>query len=192
MTDLLAPGGWPLAGALLIFAARVTDVSLGTMRIVFVARGLRRLAPLVGFVEMTVWLIAISQLVQHLDRPLNYLAYAGGYATGTWLGLLLEARLALGVVAVQIISGNDVGNLAERLAGDRFGITTVAARGLTGRVRLLYSVIRRRELAHLLETVRTLEPEAFVSVSDVRLAREGYFAPPPLGRRRLLDLLRKK
>ncbi len=192
MTDLLTADGWPvLATALLIFTARVADVSLATMRIVFISRGVRRLAPLIGFVEILIWLVALSQVFQHLDRPLHYVAFAGGYAVGTWFGLYLDGKMALGVVAVQIISRRDAADLVAELGERQFGITTVAARGLRGRVRLLYSVIRRRDLARLLQTVRKREPEAFVSVSDVRMASEGYFAPSSLGGGRWLAALKR-
>ncbi len=192
MIDPLGSDGWPaLATALLIFVARFADVSLATMRIVFISRGVRRLAPFIGFFEILIWLVALSQVFQNLDRPLHYVAFAGGYAAGTWFGLFLEGKMALGVVAVQIISREDVGELVAELGRRQFGITTVAARGLTGRVRLLFSVIRRRDLARMLETVKEREPEAFVSVSDIRMASEGYFAPSSFGVERLLAPLKR-
>lgn len=184
---------WPFVGIpLLIFFARVTDVSLGTMRIVFVSRGQRRTAPLIGFFEILVWLVALGQVVQNLDRPINYLAYAGGYATGTWVGLLLDEKLALGLLAVRIITREDAKGLIEKLGEGQFGVTSVAARGLKGRVRLIFTVVRRRDLRKIQELIRLENPQAFVSVSDVRLASEGYFTPPLSSYPRLLEMLRKK
>ncbi len=175
---------WLLVGVpLLIFVARVLDVGVGTIRIALVARGQRTWAPLAGFFESLIWLIAISQVVQHLDRPVHYLAWAGGYATGTWVGLLIEERLALGLLALRIITEEDASRLIERLGAEDFGVTTFAARGLRGNVRLLFSVIPRRDLERFLDEVRVDHPKAFVSISDVRTASEGFF---PGARRRAL------
>ncbi len=193
MTDLFAAGSWPvLATALLIFVARVTDVSLATLRIAFISRGHRRLAPPVALIENLVWLVALGQIVQHLDHPVHYLAYAGGYATGTWAGQYLDGKLALGIVAVQVICKNEVPELVEELRSQQFGLTTVAARGFKGRVRLLYSVVRRGDLGRLLDTVKARQPGAFVSVSDVRLASEGFFGQPVFGPRLMHQLRGKK
>jgi uncharacterized protein YebE (UPF0316 family) len=166
---------WPLVGVpLLILLARMVDVTLGTVRIIFVSRGLRTVAPLVGFVEILVWLLAITQVMQHLDRPLNYVAYAAGFALGTWLGIAIEQRLALGLLSVRIITEEDAEDLMHQLGEARFGVTNFAARGLRGHVRLLFTIIPRNQLDHLMDIVRESHPNAFVSVSDVREASEGY------------------
>ena len=179
MLDLFAyfgsQGVWLVP--LLIFLARMSDVSLGTFRIILVSRGMSRWAGGVGFFESLLWLIALSQVFQHLDRPINYVAYAGGYGAGTALGVLLERRVALGLVAVRIITREDATELIEQLAAESFGVTRVAARGLHGRVRLIFTIAKRRHLGRLLEIVREEHPKAFVSVSDVRAAEEGFVAP---------------
>lgn len=180
--------GHPLFTPLLIFFARMCDVTLSTVRILFISRGLRALAPVVGFVEILIWLVAISTALQHLDHPVNYIAYAAGFAAGTWAGMLCEDKLALGLVAVRIITRDDAAELVERLRDAQFGVTSFAARGaVSGRTRLLFTVVRRRELDMLLEVVREKHPRAFVSVSDVRTAQEGFIAergggPGGLGR----------
>ncbi len=186
-------GLWALVGIpVMIFFARIMDVTLGTMRIILVSKGQRSIAPFVGFFEILVWLVAIGQVVQNLDRPLNYFAYAGGYAAGTWLGLALDEKLALGLLAVRIITRKDAQELIENLKESQFGVTSVAARGLTGRVRLIFTVVRRRELKQVMAVIRAHNPQAFVSVSDVRVATEGYFSPTSSTYPRLLDSLRKK
>ena len=103
---------WPLVGLpLLIFLARAADVTLGTVRIILISRGHSKVAPLVGFVEILIWLIALTQVMQHLDRPINYVAFAGGVAAGTWMGIYVEGKIALGLVAVRAITG-----VAEKMA----------------------------------------------------------------------------
>lgn len=166
-------------------------MSLGTFRIILISRGMSRLAAVVGGFESLIWLLALSQVFQHLDRPINYVAYAGGYGTGTGLGVLLERKIALGLVAVRIITKEDATALIDALGRESFGVTRVAARGLQGRVRLIFTVAKRKHLGRLLEIVRAEHPKAFISVSDVRAAEEGYL---PSGRRRglLWGLVQRK
>ena len=184
---------WSLIGVpLLIFLARIADVSLGTLRIALISRGQKSVAPLIGFVEILIWLIALGQVVQHLERPLNYIAYAGGFAAGTWVGLLLDEKLALGLLAVRVITRQDATGIIERLKRGQFGVTSVAARGLTGRVRLIFSIVRRRDLPRVLEVIRGENPHAFVSVSDVRLVSEGYISPLTNSKAHRLETARKK
>ena len=118
---------------------------------------------------------------------MNFLAYAGGFGAGTWLGVVLEGRIAMGLVAVRVITRSDATELIETLKDRQFGITSLAARGVQGRVRLLFTVVRRKQLDQFLEVVREIAPKAFVSVSDVRAAEEGFLAPTR--RRGLLGML---
>ena len=177
---------------ILIFLGRLTDVTLGTLRIILIGRGMRRLAPLVGFVEVLVWLVVLTTVVEQLDRPLNFIAYAAGFAAGTYVGMLVEARIALGLVTVRVITDSDASALLERLRDSRFGVTDFAARGLQGRVRFILTVLPRRDLPRLLAIVRRHHPQAFVSVSDVRAASEGFIADRPRGAfGRMMQSLRK-
>ena len=106
MFEFLSENGWfgSYGIALLIFFLRIGDVSLGTIRIIFVARGNKFIAPLLGFFEVFIWVIAISNIIQHLDNWVNYVAYAGGFAAGNFIGMLIEERLAVGVSLVRIIT----------------------------------------------------------------------------------------
>lgn len=159
---------------LFIFAARLGDVTLATLRIILISRGFRRVAPFVGFFEVLIWLIAISQVMQHLDHWYNYVAYAGGFAAGTWVGISLESRLALGLIAVRVITQEDAGDLIETLRDARFGVTDFAARGIRGNVRLILTVIQRKDLQRVLTLIRETHPKAFISTSDVRSVSEGF------------------
>lgn len=161
----------------LIFLARIIDVSLGTMRIMFISRGLRYLAPMAGFIESLIWLIAVSQIVQDLSNWITYVAFAGGFATGNLVGMMLESRLALGLVGVRLITQADASELIEHLRAQNFGITSVSATGISGNVRLIFSVIKRSELNTFREIVLTFNPNAFMSIEDVRSVQQGYFGP---------------
>ena len=184
---------WSVIGIpLLIFGARVLDVSLGTVRIVMVSRGNRNLAPILGFFEILMWLVALSQVVQYLDRPLHYLAYAGGFAAGTWIGLMVEDKMALGLLAVRIVTDTDATDLVANLSEQDFGVTSFAAKGVKGHVRFLLAIIRRRDLRGLQTIVQDTHPEAFVSISDVRVASRGQFPQRPGSLRSRLEMMRKK
>lgn len=166
----------------LIFCARVCDVSIGTLRIISLANSRRWLATALGFAESLTWLIAIRQILDNLTNPFAYLAYAGGFAAGTYVGMRLDERLGLGYLAVQIITREDASDLLKELNAKDFGVTSVAARGVHGRVRLIHSIIRRRELDHVLEILRASHPKAFLSISNIRTVTEGIF---PVSRTRL-------
>ncbi len=162
---------------LLIVAARVLDVSLGTLRVVFVSRGLQWLAPLAGFFEVLIWITAIAQILPHLHHPITYLAYAGGYALGTWIGMRIEERLALGSALVRIVPQRDASTLAGRLRAEGFVVTSIDAEGMKGPVQVLFTVVPRARLETALALVEQFNPRAFYSVEDVR--HIGPRARPP-------------
>jgi uncharacterized protein YebE (UPF0316 family) len=160
---------------LLIFFARILDVSLGTLRIIFVSRSMKRLAVLVGFFESLIWLIAISQIVQNLTNVVTYVAFAGGFAAGNFVGIYLEGKIAVGLLCVRAITRDDASKLVEFLKDQNYGVTTFSARGVQGRVRLLYMVIKRRDLNQLLKYIKDHDPKAFITIEDVRAVNEGFF-----------------
>ncbi|MGH9458790.1 MAG: DUF2179 domain-containing protein [Thermoanaerobaculia bacterium] len=160
---------------LLIFAARVCDVTIGTIRIISLSRGRRFLAPVLGFFEILIWLFAIRQVFQNLDHIAAFFAYAAGFAAGNFVGILIEDKIALGHLAIRVITPGDAGELANRLRAEHFGVTTVAAHGQSGAVQLVFMVIERREYDRVIEVIRAVQPRAFISVSDVREATAGVF-----------------
>jgi uncharacterized protein YebE (UPF0316 family) len=164
----------------LIFLARLLDVSIGTIRIIMLNRGRRLLAPALGFVEVLVWLIAIRQIFHHLDNVVAFFAYAAGFAGGTMVGMIIEEKLAIGTVAIRAITPEDARDLMARLNAADFGVTSFGAEGVKGNVRLIFAIVRRKELPQALEIIRELHPRAFVTVSDVRTVSEGVFPVRPM------------
>lgn len=162
-----------IAGALLIFALRLADVALGTVRSVLVMRGIRPVAALVGFFEILIWVFAVSQVMSHLDHLANVFAYAAGYSSGILLGMVIEERMALGVVVVNIVtpSGETMAR-AIRQAG--FGATTLPGAGGSSDVDLIRVVSPRRRSRELLALCRELCPGCFATVEDVRSVRGGF------------------
>jgi uncharacterized protein YebE (UPF0316 family) len=160
---------------LLICLARIFDVAIGTLRIIFVAKGLKKLAPLLGFFEVLIWLLAISQVMQNLTNVVNYLAYAFGFAIGNYIGMWIEQKLALGMVVVRIITKVAASNLIDYMKEQNFGVTSIDGEGSNGPVNLIFTVIKRTDLPRVIEKIKQFNPKAFYSIEDVRFVSEGVF-----------------
>jgi len=165
---------WVILPAL-IFMARICDVTIGTIRIIFVSRGNKTAASFLGFFEVLIWLIAIGQIMKNLNNVFCYFAYAGGFAMGNFIGITLEEKLAMGVLVVRIITRKDATQLFEELKEEGFGITMLDARGATGPVHIIYTVIKRSALPRVVEMIKTFNPKAFYSIEDVKTVNSGVF-----------------
>ena len=162
----------------LIFFARIVDVSVDTLRIIYLSRDRTVLAPLLGFFEVLVWLLAVSQIIQNLTSPILYIAYASGYATGNYVGMLIERRLAFGNVILRIITKRDASNLIQYLLDNQYKITHLEAKGNDGNVSLIFMILKRKMLKGMLKIVDQYHPQAFYSIEDVRLVHEGLMVNP--------------
>ncbi len=161
---------------LLIFASRIIDVTLGTIRIIMISRSKRLIASLLGFFEVIIWLIAISQVLQNLNGIVSYIAYGAGFAAGNFVGITIENRLALGMQAVQVITEENLKALAMLLREEGFGVTNLKASGIKGELDFLYVVTPRKRAQEVLKVVKEFDPTAFISVSDLRTAHAGYLS----------------
>ncbi len=157
---------------LFIFLARILDVSLGTLRIMFVSKGMRAKATLLGFVEVFIWIIVVAQIFQNLDNWLNYFAYAGGFAAGTYLGMFIEEKMKLGIQIVRVIVDDQSKQLREKLIEADFRITSVQGDGKYGPVKVVFTVAKRKRWQELYDILNEYAPGAFYSVEDVRLVSE--------------------
>ncbi len=160
---------------LLIFIARIMDVSLQTMRIVYVSRGHKKLAPIVGFFEVIIWLLAIKIIFDNVDNVLGYLAYGAGFALGNYVGILLEQKMAVGRVGIRIITRMDAGNLVKALRKSGFGVTNIPAEGSEGPVSVIYLTIRRCDYEKVENLIKKHNPKAFFTLEDIRYVSEGIF-----------------
>jgi len=159
----------------LIFIARVGDVTIGTIRIILVSKGKKYIAPILGFFEVLIWILAISRIMQNLDNYINYIAYAGGFAAGNYVGMILEEKIAMGVLIVRIITPKPADILVEKLIAMGCGVTNVDARGSKEHVQVIYTVIHRNDLQNIVDVIKHYNPHAFYSVEDVRYVNEGVF-----------------
>lgn len=163
---------------LLIFVAEVCVVTLGTLRIIFVARGQKILAPVLGFFESFIWLVAISQIMRDHSDWSSFIAFGLGFALGNYLGICVEKRLALGMAIVRIITHRDPGELIARLRGANFGVTSVEGRGASGKVQIVMTVVKRRQLPEIATLIETHHPSAFFSVDELQATSDGIFPTP--------------
>jgi len=176
--DLLLSGGWLFTWVvlpLLIFFSRIMDQSIGTLRLIFLSKGMKRIAPFLGFFEVIIWLIAVGQIMQHLDNWLCYVAYGAGFAMGNYIGITLEEKLSIGTSIIRVILPGEAPQLIAALKSQNFGLSIVDAEGAKGRVKILFSIIRRKETAGFLETLHEYNPTAFYTIEDVKEAKQGVF-----------------
>lgn len=168
---------------ILICLARIIDVSLGTMRIILLYKGAKKIAPILGFFEILIWLMAIGQVMQNLTNVMNYFAYALGFALGNYIGILIEQKLAIGIVVVRVVTATDASELIDSMKRANYGVTVVDAKGADGPVHLIYSVIKRSGLPIIIKHIKEFNPKAFYLIEDVRFVSEGIFPQKPLHRK---------
>ncbi|MFW5760874.1 MAG: DUF2179 domain-containing protein [Cyclobacteriaceae bacterium] len=156
----------------LIFAARILDVSIATIRIIFVLHGNKLLAPIIGFFESFIWLVAIGQIIQNIDNFYSYIAFAGGFATGTLVGMLIEEKLALGNVVVRVITRMPAIDLITHFKQGGYHYTSLKAEGQFGPVNILFSVVKREKLSDILHAIKQYNPQAFYTIENVKKVSE--------------------
>jgi uncharacterized protein YebE (UPF0316 family) len=160
---------------ILIYLAETLVVTSSTLRSIFVARGLKPLAALSGLIEATIWLFAIGQVVSNLTHIPCSIAYALGFVTGNFLGMTIEEKLAIGTLVVRIITTKKEDQLIERLNHADFGVTCVDAAGATGPVKVIFTIVKRKQLDEVVEMLRQHDPHLFYTVEDVRDVERGVF-----------------
>lgn len=155
-----------------IFFARIFDVSIGTLRIMFVAKGFKLEAALLGFVEILIWIIVIVQIFNNLDNWLNYIAYAGGFASGVYIGMLIEERMKKGVQLFRIVPVKESGILFEKLKESGFRVVAVDGEDRSGSVKVIFTIAKRSRWQELANLISLYAPNSFYSVEDVRFTSE--------------------
>ena len=160
---------------LLIFLARICDQSIGTLRLIFISKGMKYIAPLLGFFKVIIWLLAVGQIMQHLDNWVCYIAYGAGFAMGNFIGIRIEERLSLGTVIIRVILSSESPELVSNLKEQNFGLTLVDGEGAKGKVKLIFSIIRRKEVQRFVGIVQQYNPNAFYTIEEVKSSNEGVF-----------------
>jgi uncharacterized protein YebE (UPF0316 family) len=158
-----------------IFFLRVGDMSLDTIRVLFVVRGRKLLAWVLGFFQSLLFVIAISSVLTNLNTLINVLGYAAGFATGNVVGMLIEERLAIGFLQFNIISTSRGAVIAEELRKGGFAVTEIPGRGRSGMVTVLNVNVRRKQMDDVETIILEADPDAFVTRDEIRPVRRGYW-----------------
>lgn len=158
---------------ILVFVAKLVEVSIGTLRLIFLARGEKKIVPFVAFVEVLIWISLIGVVLTYLTNVMAYLAYALGFAVGNRVGMMIEGRMALGNSMIRVITRRNAQKLINYLKKEKYPITTIAARSNRSKVNLIYILIRRKNLKKLVIKIKQFNPRAFFSVEDVSVVNEG-------------------
>lgn len=156
---------------LVIFASRATDVSLGTLRSVLANKGMKKMVPFIGFFEVLFWLFAISTVMKNLSNFMCYLGWAGGYATGIYIGLSIEERLAIGTQVIRVFTQQNMTQLIEKLVEKNYSYTMLDGEGKKGAVKLIFIVVKRKNVKDVTEIIHQFSPQAFYSIEDIKRAK---------------------
>lgn len=156
----------------LIFVARIIDVTLGTVKIIFISKGIKRVSSVLAFFEVMVWLLAISKIFENLNNPMNFLAYASGFAAGTYVGMSIEERIAVGTNIVEVITRRNPDGFVEFLKKQGYAVTRMRGEGYEGPVHIIYSIVNRKKLPQILYIIEKFNPNAFYTVKDIEHVSE--------------------
>jgi uncharacterized protein YebE (UPF0316 family) len=157
---------------LLIMVARICDVSIGTIRLMFLARGDKLITPLLGFFEVIVWLLAMREIMQNLANPVCYIAYGAGFGLGNLVGIIIEEKIAIGKRIIRVITKKEATDLISSISSAGFSVTTVPAEGSRGRVSIVSMVVDRNDIEQVISLIKAFNPRAFYSIEDIRFASE--------------------
>lgn len=158
----------------IIFFARIADVSLGTLRITMVSRGYKLESAILGFFEVLIWVIVVAQLLTNLDHWVNYIAYAAGFSAGTFIGLYIEDVMKVGTVMVRVITLHKSTELIEALKEAGVAVTSIDAKGGFNDVKIIFTVMKRKKLNRIFDIVKEIDPEAFFSTEDIKYTNKHH------------------
>lgn len=173
MEIFLSPQAW--SGAVLIFFLRVCDMSMDTLRVLFVMRGIKKIAWVLGFLQSAIYVYAIGRVLTSLNNPLNIIGYAAGFATGNVVGMILEERIAIGHILVNIISPHRGAAVVTHLRQNGYAVTELAGRGKDGMVSMINCSVLRKQVDTVHGLVNEIDPDAFITAEDVRPIRHGFW-----------------
>lgn len=157
---------------ILIFFARIFDVSIGTLRIIFISKGYKMLAPVIGFFEVLIWILAITRVMENLDNWVCYVAYAAGFASGNYIGMILEERLALGYQMIRVFTKAESASLTTAIRQKGYTATVVDGQGSEGHIGILFVIINRKRIDTIIDLIKFYNPNALYTIEDVRFVNK--------------------
>lgn len=169
-----------LLQALFVFSARIIDVSMGTLRTILLVKGQRKIAAMLGFFEVMIYLIVLKKVVGSIDQPILIVVYCLGYATGNMVGSKIEERLSIGRVIAQVIVKDSYEELVRILREAGFGVTIFEGEGMEGKSYMLNIILERKQIQKLYQVIEGCDCGAFITTMDIRSSLGGYFQPKKL------------
>lgn len=156
-----------------IFISRIIDVTLGTLRTMFVVKGNKVVSSVIAFVEVFIWFYAARvALVDYDNSFLIAIFYSLGYATGTYLGTLLNEILIDGIYNIQVISSSiDMKDILT-IRSSNFGVSVLKT---IDNKKILYLSISKKRYRECIKLIRALDKDSFIVVNDAKVAFNGYF-----------------
>jgi len=163
-------------GFILIFFAKIVEVSLTTIRIVLITRGEKFYGSIIGFFEVLIWLYVIGTMLVGINQaPLKMITYASGFACGNYIGCILEEKLALGLITINaIVSVKDGEALAKILRAENVGVTLIEAEGLKEEKKMLILHVKRKRKCEILRLIENSQINAVISLADTKTIYGGY------------------
>jgi uncharacterized protein YebE (UPF0316 family) len=148
---------------------------MATLRHIFISKGFTKIVPILGFFEVLIWLIAMRQVFSHLNNAACFIAWAAGFSAGTYLGMMIEERLAIGTQIIRVITSEPVAALTEVFKQHHQGITIVDGQGAMGPVKLIFMIVKRANKKLVLDILHEHSPNAFYTIEDVKSFEHGVF-----------------
>lgn len=173
MTEFLDQ--YPYILPVIIFFGRIIDVSLGTLRIIFVSKGEKYIAPVIGFFEVLIWIVVISEIFSRANDFTAYLSYAAGYASGNFIGILIEQKIAYGILLCRVYTKGNGKELVALLNRQNFGATLIHGTGSLGEIDVIETVVDRNQMKRVERIFTEFDPNVFFVVEDVRTKQRGIF-----------------
>ena len=161
----------------IIFFAKIIEVSISTIRVVFIGKGERAKGAILGFVEIMIWLVVVSSVLNNItEDPIKMLIYAAAFSLGNYLGVTIESKIAVGLASIQVVVNEKSGDiLADILREQGYGVTIIEGKGKNESIKnLLFIQLKRKKIPEAVKLVRQHNPEAYITVNDIKSMMGGY------------------
>lgn len=162
---------------IIIFCAKIIEVSISTIRVVFIGKGERVKGAILGFVEIMIWLIVVSSVLNNItEDPIKMLIYAAAFSLGNYLGVTIESKIAVGLASIQVVVNEKDGDvLADILREQGYGVTIIEGKGKNESIKnLLFIQLKRKKIPEAVKLVKQHNPEAYITVNDIKSMVGGY------------------
>ena len=162
---------------IIIFCAKIVEVSISTIRLVYINKGERIKGAVLGFVEIMIWLIVVSSVLNNItEDPIKIFVYAIAFSLGNYVGVTIESKIAVGLASIQVVVSEETGEvLAEILRDKSYGVTIIDGRGRgNSKKSLLFIQLKRKKIPEAVKAIKQTAPDAYITVNDIKSMLGGY------------------